>query len=226
MKTTCVKTILTVMVFTFSHLFIGDSLARNSANSTVNNEILLSGSSPFEDLTEFAISADREGIKRALQSYDAQAKKVEKALPAPYRDKFKALVTDIKQAEQQSNYDIIALKSPEVYRTLIEALDRSCLKVPAEVSLLDYVGFRFLAVLHAKPGDWTDLQEATKYAQKNWDAIKSRVTDKGLREAMNITIAGLIKACTVKNADMALFAAQVNLAQVDLLESFFDKWGR
>jgi len=225
-RTTCGKTILTVIVFAFSHLLIGDALGQNSANSSVNNEILLSGSSPFEDLTEFAISADREGIKRALQAHDAQAKKVENALPVPYRDKLKALVTDIRQAEQQGNYDIIALKSPEVYRTLIEALDRSSLKVPAEVSLLDYVGFRFLAVLHAKPGDWPDLQEATKYAQKNWDAIKSRVTDKGLREAMDITIAGLIKACTLKNADMALFAAQVNLAQVDLLEAFFDKGGR
>lgn len=226
MRTTCGKIILTVMVFAFSHLLIGDALAQNSTKSSVNNEIILSGSSPFEDLTEFAISADREGIKRTLQAYDTQVKKLENALPVTYRDKFKDLITDIRQAEQQGNYDIIALKSPEVYRTLIEALDRSSLKVPAEVSLLDYVGFRFLAVLHAQPGDWSALQEATKYAQKNWDAIKSRVTNKGLREAMDITIAGLIKACSVKNADMALFAAQVDLAQVDLLEAFFDKGGR
>jgi predicted RNA-binding Zn ribbon-like protein len=198
------------MIFAFGHLLPGGVCAQNYANSSANNEILLSGSSPFEDLTEFAISADREGIKRALQTYDAQAKKVENALPVMYRDKLKALVAGIRQAEHQGNYDVIALKSPEAYPTLINALDRRSLKVPVEVSLLDYVGFRFLAVLHVKPTDWSDLQAAAKYAQKNWDAIKSRVTDTGLREAIDITMTGLIKSYAVKNADMALFAAQVD----------------
>jgi hypothetical protein len=214
------------MVFAFSHLLIGDALSQNSANRSINNDILLSGSSPFKDLTEFAISADREGIKSALKAYDARAKKVENALPVIHRQKLKAFVSDIRHAAQHDNYDVIALKSPEVYRTLIDALDKNSLKVPAEVSLLDYVGFRFLAVLHAKPGNWSDLREATTYARKNWYAIRSRVTDRGLREAIDITIAGLIKACTLKNADMALFAAQVDLAQVDLLEAYFDKAGR
>lgn len=225
MRTTCGKTILISMVLAFGHSFLGDALAQTSASSGVSNKTLLSGSSPFEDLTEFAISADREGIKRALQTYDAQAKKVENTLSPAYRDKLKALVADIKQAEHQGNYDVIALKAPEAYRTLIEALDRSSLKIPVEVSLLDYEGFRFLAILHVNPGDWSDLQATAKLAQKNWDEIKSRVTDKGLREAVDITITGLIKSCTVKNADMALFAAQVVLAQVDLLEAFFDKGG-
>jgi hypothetical protein len=226
MRTAYGKTILTITAFTFSLLFIGNALPKESVNSNIHNEILLSGSSPFEELTEFAISADRKGIKRALQTYDAQAKKVENTLPGTDRGKLKALVADIRKAEQQDDYTTIALKSPEAYRTLIEALDRNSLKVPKEVSLLDYVGFRFLAVLHTKPGDWSNLQEAAEYAQKNWDAIKPRVTNKGLREAIDITIAGLSKACTVKNPDMALFAAQIDLVLVDLLENFFDKGAR
>jgi len=226
MRATHGKSIFIGMLFVLSCLLTGHALAQSSASSSVDNEILLNGSSPFEDLTEFAISGNKEGIKSALQAYESQAMKVENALPPTYRKKLKSLVADIKQAERQHNYNVMALKSPEAYRTLIEALDRSSLKIPAEVSLLDYVGFRYLAVLHSKPNDWSALEHAATYAQENWNAIRSKVTDKSLRNAIDITIDGLMKACTKKNAAMALFAAQVDLAQVDLLETFFDKSGK
>lgn len=56
-----------------------------------------------------------------------------------------------------------------------------------------------------------------------WVAIKSRVTDKGLCDAVDVAIEGMNRACTSQNADMSLFAAQVDLAVVDLLEANFEK---
>lgn len=150
---------------------------------------------------------------------------MENQLRPTYRSTFRSLITDIKQAAQQSDYDVIALKSPEAYRMLVEALDTSNLKIPAEVSLLDYVGFRYLAVLHAKPNDWPALEHAATYAKENWSAIRSKVTDKSLRDAVDVTMDGLMQACIKQNTDMALFAAQVDLAQVDLLEAFFANTG-
>ncbi len=215
-------------VFVFSFLSIGGALAQNAGttsrtNCDTSNEIILSASSPFEDLTEFAISGDKKGIKRALQSYDGQASNVEKVLPATKRDELRALVAEIRKAAQQGDHDTIVLKSPEAYRTLVEALDQSSLKAPIEVSLLDYAGFKFQALLHTKSGDWQAVQEVEKQAQKNWGALKSRVPDKGLRDAVDVAIEGMNRACISKNADMALLAAQVDLALVDLLEAAFEK---
>ncbi len=198
MRTAAGKMLLLVMVLTFSHGLPAAAAAQSAVARGADNRVLLAASSPFEDLTEFAIAGDSKGIQRALHAYEAQAGAVQQALPGSSRDQLQALVAQIKRAAGQGDYGVIALKSPEAYRTLIEALDSSTLKVPREVSLLDYAGFRVLAVVHAKPGDWSALLATANDAQKNWDAIKARVTDQGLHEAMDVTLAGLIKSCTKK----------------------------
>jgi hypothetical protein len=225
MRNVFVMVVLAAMLLVLGHVIPGGAQAQEPSSGKVDNEIILSGTSPFEDLTEYAISGDTSGIKRALQAFNMRAEKIENALPETTRYELKALVDDIKDADRRGDLNAIALKSPEAYRVLIEALDPEALKVPVEVSLLDYVGFRFLAVLHAKPGDFTDLEEAAKYAERNWQAIRSRVTDTGLRDAVDVSVAGLLKACTERDAGMAHFAAEVDLAQVDLLEAYFERSG-
>jgi hypothetical protein len=228
MKTLQRRIVSIVVMCVFGYLSIGNALAQDArhnyrTNIEMNNGIILSAISVFEDLTESAISADKEGIERALQAYDAQASKTEGMLPATKRYEFRALVADIRKADKQGAHEEIAIESSEAYRTLIEALNRSIVKVPTEVSLLHYAGFKFQALLHAKPCDWHALQKAGEKAQKNWAAIKPRVTDGDLRDAVDVTIGGMKRACASKNADMALFAAQEDLALVGLLEAYFEK---
>lgn len=195
---------------------------KSRGGSERGNELILAASSPFEDMTEAALAGDRKGIERALRAYDAVAGKVEGVLPAAKLDELRLLVADIRRAKNQGSLDVIVLKAPEAYRTLIEGLDRGGLKVPLEVSLLDYAGFRFLALLHVQPVDWRLLQGAGEQVRKNWTAIKVKVADGGLRDAVDVAVAGMNRACALKNADMALLAAQVDLAIVDLLEAGFE----
>jgi len=70
--------------------------------------------------------------------------------------------------------------------------------------------------------DWPSLLGAGEQARKNWTAIRAKVADGGLRDAVDVAINGMNRACTLKNADMALLAAQVDLALVDLLEAGFE----
>jgi hypothetical protein len=94
--------------------------------------------------------------------------------------------------------------------------------VPVQVSLLDYAGFKLKVLLHAKSPDWAVLRKTTEEASRHWTALESRVPDKGLRDAVNTMITGMNKAITAKNAEMAVFAAQIDLALVDLLEGYFE----
>jgi hypothetical protein len=218
---------LIIGMLVLGFLSIGDVIAQDAKHKSRTgpergNEVILAASSPFEDMTEAALAADRKGIERALRAYDAIAGKVEGVLAAARRDELRALVADIRMGEKQGSFNEIVLKAPEAYRTLIEGLDRGGLKVPLEVSLLDYAGFRFLALLHVQPVDWRSLQGAGELARKNWTAIKAKVADGGLRDAVDVAIAGMNRACILKNADMALLAAQVDLALVDLLEAGFE----
>jgi len=187
-----------------------------------NNEVLLSAASPFEDLTENALAGNRKGMQLALKGYDEQAAKVSKVLSPKARHDIELLVATIKKAEQRADNESVALNSVEAYRTLIESLDTSSLIVPVEVSLLDYAGFKLKVFLHAKSPDWSVLRKTAEEARQHWTAIESRVSDKGLLDAVNTMITGMNKATTAENADMAVFAAQVDLALVDLLEGYFE----
>ena len=187
-----------------------------------SNEVLLSAASPFEDLTESALAGNRKGMQAALKAYDEQAAKVSQVLSPKARHDLELLVAVIKKAEQRADSESIARNSVEAYRTLIESLDAGSLRVPLQVSLLDYAGFKLKVLLHAKSPDWPALRKTAKEAQQYWTAIKSRVTDKGLQDAVDTAIMGMNKAATVKNAEMAVFAAQVDLALVDLLEGYFE----
>lgn len=202
------------------YLLIGNALGAQSASK---NDILLAAASPFEDLTEYALAANTNGMKLALKAYADQAAGVGEVLAAQARKDMDALIAIIKKAERQGDNETVALKSVEVYRILIGSLDVSGLAVPIQVSLLDYAGFKFKALLHAKSIDWLALKKVAEEAQQNWAAIQSRVADKGLHDAVDTTIAGIYKACTEKNAEMAAFAAQIDLALVDLLEGYFER---
>jgi hypothetical protein len=187
-----------------------------------NNVVLLSAASPFEDLTEYALAGDKKGMQLALKAYDEQAAKVSKVLSPKARHEMELLVAAIKKAEQRAENESVALNSVEAYRTMIESLDTSSLVVPVQVSLLDYVGFKLKVLLHAKSPDWSILRKTAEEARRHWIAIESRVSDKGLRDTINTMITGLNKATAAKNAEMAVFAAQVDLALVDLLEGYFE----
>ncbi len=123
----------------------------------------------------------------------------------------------------QGDNETLALKSVEAYRILIESLDVNSLVVPIQVSLLDYAGFKFEALLHAKATDWLALEKVAEETQQQWAATHPRVTDKGLSDAVDTAIAGMYKASIEKNAGMAVFAAQIDLALVDLLEGYFER---
>lgn len=188
-----------------------------------SNEVLLSAASPFEDLTENALAGNKKGMQLALKAYDQQAARVSKVLSSKARHDIELLVATIKKAEQRADYESVALNSVEAYRTLIESLDTSSLIVPVQVSFLDYAGFKMKVFLHVKSPDWSALRKTAEEALQHWTAIESCVSDKGLHDAVNTMITGMIKATAVKNADMAFFAAQVDLVLVDLLEGYFER---
>lgn len=201
-------------------LLVGNALAAQGGS---RNDILLSAASPFEDLTEYALAANKKGMKLALKAYADQAAGVNEVVTEKTRKDIDGLIASIKKAERRGDYETVALKSVEVYRILIESLDVDSLVVPIQISLLDYAGFKFEAHLHAKSINWPELKKVAEKARRNWDAIQPRVADKALRDTVETAIRGMYKACTEKNAEMAVFAAQIDLALVDLLEGYFER---
>ena len=187
------------------------------------NQVLLAASSPFEDLTEFALANDTQGMRQALKAYGDQAAAVDKVLSVPARRKMASLLATIRRTESKGDNQAVALNSVEAYRVLVESLDPNGLVVPAQVSKLDYIGFKLKVLLAASPPDWPAIQTTLEAAGRHWHELEPRVGDKGLRDAVKAVLAGLHQATSAQNAEMAVFAAQMDLALVDLLEGYFER---
>jgi hypothetical protein len=187
------------------------------------NQVLLAAASPFEDLTEFALANDTRGMRQALKAYGDQAAAVNKVLSPPARQEMASLLAAISRAESKGDNQEVALNSVEAYRVLVESLDPSGLVVPTQVSKLDYVGFKLKVLLSASPPDWPAIQTTIEAAGRHWQELEPRVGDKGLRDAVKAVLAGLHQAISSKNVEMAVFAAQMDLVLVDLLEGYFER---
>ena len=193
--------------------------------SASRNETLLAATSPFEDLSEFALAKDAAGITKSLVAADSHVAAVRKVLPPAAATQFDALVKSLHQTATDKQHQALALNAVETFRLLLDNLDAKGLEVPKEVLLLDYVGFK-LHVLEAAPQvDWEAIRKTVADGVGWWNVTKPKINQIALTDAMDSTIRGLQEGAKSQNQALVHFAAQLDLDLVDLLEVFFESKG-
>lgn len=188
-----------------------------------NNERLINASSPFEDITEYALASDLNGMTKSLKACETETANVKSLLKSnDFRELTKSL-SEMRTNFTEKKYSNLALSAVDGYKILVQALNPKGLKIPKQVSLLDYTGFRAIALLGAKNVDWSALLNNAKEANKLWKQFEHKVKDNGLKDAVNTTINGMHKAAVEKNVLASRLSAEMDLALVDLLENYFSK---
>jgi hypothetical protein len=188
-----------------------------------NNEKLIDASSPFEDITEYALAADLKGMKKSLKACETEAVKIKSLLKANDYKKLTKSLSEMKTNFTEKKYSNLALSAVDGYKILVQALNPKGLTVPKQVSLLDYTGFRGIALLGSKNVDWAALKSNAKEANKLWRQIEHKVKYNRLKDAVNTAINGMHEAAVEKNVLASHLSAEMDLALVDLLENYFSK---
>ena len=187
------------------------------------NETLLAATSSFEDMVDFSLAGNDAGITKALAGVDRQAAAVKAVLPAEAAGRFDDLLQAVRDAASGGQHQVLALTAVEGFRFLLDRLEPDNLRVPKEVSLLDYVGFKLKVLAAAAEPDWNAMRKTAEEASALWNALKRRVSDKALRDAFSSTVTGIREATNKENLAMLFFAAQIDLDLVDLLENHFER---
>lgn len=195
----------------------------SSAMAQTNNTILFDAMSPYEDLTEYALNQNKEGIDQIIKSLDGLVDKLKNKLSKKSIQNLSENIEKIKIAKDNVDFPKIALYAVDSYKAISEELDTSTLKIPKEVVILDYIGFKLLALLKQQNVDWNLIKITSNEGVSQWENIKIQTSDKPLRNVMDTAIQGIQVAVNSKNMDMLRFAAQVDLDLVDLLEGYFEK---
>jgi len=205
-------------------VFASNAIAQTKAPVS-RNETLLAATSPFEDLSEFALAKDAAGITKSLAEADGHVAAVRKVLPAAAATQFDALMKVLHQAATDQQHHALALNAVETFRLLLDQLDAKGLEVPKEILLLDYVGFK-LHVLEAAPqADWEAMRKTVADGVAWWNTTKPKIHEVALTDAMDTTIRALQEGAKTQNQALLHFAAQLDLDLVDLLEGIFETEG-
>lgn len=192
-----------------------------TAGQRSKNEALSDAMSPYEDMAEFAMKNDAEGVKNSLEKASYSLKKLKTVLPQQIFDAFQGKYDGITAAAAKGDYPAVAVLAVDSYKILIDMLDTHGPDVPKEVALLDYAGFKTEALLNMPNPDWQEIFNVANEADINWSVIRGQVLKKSLRDSVDTAVAGLKNAARLRDADMSAFAAQVNMDLVDLLEKYY-----
>lgn len=161
-------------------------------------------------------------MDRAIAAYHREAASLHDLLGPQDLQRLDELTSEIEEARASGDDHTVAVSAVEAYRVLIGALDREGLVVPAEVSLLDYAGFKLGVQARAAEPDWAAMTRTVGEAEGWWATIDGDVTETGLRDAVDTAVRGMRQAVEAKDTEWAGFAAQVDLDLVDLLEHYFE----
>lgn len=174
----------------------------------------------FETLTEAAFTATPAELDAAIARARAGASRDGRRLPPAAMAELVHDLDAVARARAANNRADLAIASIEAYRLFVSA-GISVGAAPAEVSLLDYAGFRYGADLAASPARWADARTAAEFAATQWAALSPRITDPALKAKFGATVAGLKTAADGKDAAQAARINRAELDQVDELETFF-----
>lgn len=215
-------TVLTCLMASFVFLLLSLTVQPAAAKGThARNDILLGALSPFEDLAEDALHKEINGLQADMAAARTSFRKINEFLSPESFSRLEMLLTDIDASAKARRYDLLSLQSLEAYKVIAMELDRATLKIPIEVVMLDYAGFKIQSLLSQQVPDWIRLNQTVAEARSYWSAIVPKVRHKAVRDAFDTDIEGLSLAITAKNTAMLFFAAQVDLDLVDLLEEYF-----
>jgi hypothetical protein len=192
------------------------------ASAVSGDKALLAAAESFENLTEMAFSSNWLKIDGTISEAEHAASAARGSLPQEAVGTMDAHLAAMTAARQKHDRADLALSSIEVYRVLVSSVSAGT-RIPAQVSLLDYAGFRYDADLKSSPIRWGDMNQAVAFAHQQWAVIAPRLKNTPLATQFEKAVDGMDRAARQKNASLAAASVKSESDLVDELEAYFRK---
>tara|TARA_R110001592_G_scaffold64224_1_gene197499 strand:- start:535 stop:1245 length:711 start_codon:yes stop_codon:yes gene_type:complete len=203
-------------------------IEKNDPIQVVNNDAVFKNLdqalSPFEDLTEYALAKNADGIKKSLSQIDKASKNnvfTDNLKPESIKGLNEKIAT-LKNYFKRKDYAKTALTSADIFNYNVSNFkDASKVENQIKIEHLDYLGFKILALIAQKNIDWKTIEQTTKSVQQVWKSLKTNVKDPNLKGSFDLLFDGIHLSAKEKNKKMATIFANMVLDLVDVLENTF-----
>ena len=214
-------TITLVAPSVFAQAASAGAPARVSTSVDAQQKLLDDVASLNENLVEFALDGNAGKIAETANAIEASLPKLRTAVPATTFKAIESRVRDQRTAVKAGTAIATALASVEIYRLLQETIDPRSRAVPVQVPLLDYAGFKILALAKGDAVQRASIDATVKEAASFWKQVETRISSVALRNMIGSIMTGLADAAAAKDPAYTAFAAKMLLESVDLLEGQF-----
>jgi hypothetical protein len=115
----------------------------------------------------------------------------------------------------------LSLAAIETFKDIVNASDWHNAKIPKDVSMLDYTGFKLNILAADANPDWAAAAKTADEAHMVWDKLVPKFKDEDLVDLAHILDAGTVDAVKRHDAAGVLFASKLQLVSIDLVETSF-----
>ena len=179
---------------------------------------LVAAAERFENLTEAAFSTDPAELAKRTALATAAGASVRKGMSPDHGAALDSALGKIGLAARTRNTVDLSLASNEAYRAVLSEAGGEA-KVPLDIGLLDYAGFRILADASDPKPRWDDVREALGYAHQRWNAVKPLIANAKAQDDFDKALVWVQEALAAKDAKSLERAATHELDLVDVLET-------
>jgi len=180
--------------------------------------------SPFEDMTEYALDKNDEGITKSLSKVETAMNEgaFAKNLTPESIKLLTPQIEKLKEFIKLKNYEQVALASTDVFEyNTSNFVDTKKIENQIRIEHLDYMGFKVLALLNQEKIDWKNIEQTIEGVKKEWLALSPEIKDNNLKDSFEYLFEGLETSAKNKDPKMGEILASMDLSLVDVLENSF-----
>ena len=180
--------------------------------------------SPFEDMTEYALDKNDEGVAKSLSKVDAAMNEgaFAKNLNPESMKSLSLQIEKLKEFAKLKNFEQVAIASTDIFEyNTSNFVDTKKIENQIRIEHLDYMGFKVLALLNQEKIDWKNIEQTIEGVKKEWLVLSPEIKDNNLKNSFEYLFEGLETSAKNKDRKMGEILASMDLSLVDVLENSF-----
>jgi hypothetical protein len=180
--------------------------------------------SPFEDMTQYALDKNNEGVAKSLSKVDAAINEgaFAKNLNPESMKSLSSQIEKLKEFAKLKNFEQVAIASTDIFEyNTSNFVDTKKIENQIRIEHLDYMGFKVLALLNQEKIDWKNIEQTIEGVKKEWLALSPEIKDNNLKDSFEYLFEGLETGAKNKDRKMGEILASMDLSLVDVLENSF-----
>lgn len=178
--------------------------------------------SPFEDMTEYALNSNKNGISKSMNKViDAEKKGLfEQNITIEGNQLLKVKLEKLQDLINQDKFAEIAIASTDVFEMNISNFkDGKVIENQIQIEHLDYMGFKVLALLNQENIDWEQITQTIHTTQAIWLSLNPKVKDSNLKDSFEYLFEVLLLGAKNKDKKICKILSNMDLSLVDVLEN-------